>query len=145
MFLTLSSSGDVFLLTRLWWMRSCVGEQLDTSFIYLAYLITLLLPTTLRVSVYTAYFFTNLNPSWSAFKHGFSLLCMHLHWSANDIPNLTVSANLHLTHIGRYGFWSLASLSITISGQTHHILVRIQTGLVVFMWVISATGSQISY
>ena len=145
MVLTLSSSGDVFLLTRLWWMRSCVGEQLDTSFIYLAYLITLLLPTTQRVSVYTAGFFTNLNPSLSSFKHWFSSLCMHLHWSTNDRPNLTVLANPHLTHIGWYGFLSLASLSVTISGRTHHILVGIQTGLVVFMWVILATGSQISY
>ena len=145
MVLTLSSSGDVFLLTRLWWTGSCVGEQLDTSFIYLAYLITLLLPTIQRVSVYTAFFFTNLNPSLSTFKHGFSSLCMHLHWLANDKPNLRVSANPHLTHIVWYGFWSLASLSVTISGRTHHILVRIQIGLIFFMWVISATGSQISF
>ena len=145
MVLTLSSSGDVFLLTRLWWMGSCVGEQLDTSFIYLSYLITLLLLTTQKVSIYTACFLTNLNPSLSAFKHGFYSLCMHLHWLANDRTNLTVSTNLHLTHIGWYGFWSLASLSITISGRTHHILVHIQTGLVVFMWVILAIGSEISY
>ena len=145
MVLTLLSSGDVFLLTRLWRTRSCVGEHLETSFIYLSNLINLLLPTTQRVSVYTACFFTNLNPSLSAFKHGFSSLCMHLHWSTNERPNLIVSANPHLTHIGWYGFWSLDSLSVTISGRTHHILVRIQIGLIVFVWVVLETGSQIRY